>query len=475
MLTLLAAAALATLTAHTPVKPVAATLDATARATLDTAAARMGGIATLRSLQRLRVESITEWQRLSLDDRANPLISSYEWSTEFRDYAHPAWRYTRRFLGPTGWNEIVDLVVDSVAAIKNNGKWGPQNVAYVDERTEMFTFSPERLMMLAFDAPDAKSLPDTSMHATRYTRVRATINNFGTTLFFNKSEGGLALAQFRAAQPKDFGLAAFGVMDVSISYSRWQRVSRDVALNMPMQLDIHRVGKPYKRITILGVQLNPDFPADSLSMSDSLRTAFLALRGRAMYDLPVDTARIANDHFALFFTPGTPAGAVKLGGKWLFFEAGTAPMSIERSAAFLTRSDAATPIVGAILSQPGAQAGAVWLAEHKLSGWVTPGAKAYIDATMRGWKNTTRFQPVVSGSWIKIGTDSVRIESLDLPDYPNTAVIYSPTLQWVYSAPALTPLNIDRIAGFVKQRGWKVERIASARDIVGAPVPKRAP
>ncbi|MEO7999251.1 MAG: hypothetical protein ABI852_17500, partial [Gemmatimonadaceae bacterium] len=173
------------------------TSDATARSILDTAATRMGGIAALRSVQRMRVESMTEWHRTSLDSRSHPMVSSYEWSTEFRDYAQPAWRYTRRFLSATGWSEIVDLVVDSVAALKNNGKWGPQNVAYVDERTEVFTFSPERLMVFAYDAADALSLPDTIVQASAYRRVRATVNGFATTLLFGKRDGALAMDKLK--------------------------------------------------------------------------------------------------------------------------------------------------------------------------------------------------------------------------------------------------------------------------------------
>ncbi|MEO7997344.1 MAG: hypothetical protein ABI852_07860, partial [Gemmatimonadaceae bacterium] len=279
----------------------------------------------------------------------------------------------------------------------------------------------------------------------------------------------LAMAQFDAAQPRDFGLAGWGAMRVEIQYSQWQRL-RDVPINIPLQLNIYRVGKPYKRITILSALANATFAADSLTMSDSLRRAFLSLNNRAMFDLPVDSARVVNANFASFVTPGTPSGAIRIGGQWLMLEAGTAPISMERSVAFLNRSDAASPIAGALITQPSPQAGMVWLVQNGKSAWVTSGAKPYADATMRGWKRSERAREVMNGSWLRVGSDSVRVESIDLPDYPGTAVIYSPTLRWAYSALAVSPLITERILALAKLRGWNVERLASARDIVGAKV-----
>lgn len=450
----------------TPAKPV----QPAVRATLDTAVARMGGIDALRSIKRMRLESMTEWQRTSLDARPHAVVSSYEWHSEMRDYAQPAWRYTRRFLMPTGWLEITDLVVDSVAAIRNNGVWSPQNVAYVDERTEVFTFSPERLIVFAYDAADAKALTDTTELGVSYQRVRATINGFPTTLYFGKLDGALAMAKFRAAQPKDFGLAGWGEMDVMIRYSQWQRL-RDVPINMPMQMNIFRAGKPYKRIFNVNAIPNATFAVDSLTMPDSLRKAFLAMGNRAMFDLPVDSAKVLNTNFASFATPGTPAGAVRIGGKWLLLEAGTAPVSMERSVGFLDRADASTPVIGALVTQPSAQAGLVWLLQQGKQVWASSGAKPYVDATLRGWNRRERARDVASGSWLRVGTDSVRVESIDLPDYPGTAIVYSPTLKWAYSALAASPIITERIIAHMRTRGWNAERLANARDVVGAKVP----
>ncbi len=445
--------------------------DQPARGILNTAIDRMGGAVALRSVQRVRTETMTEWYRLTFDDRPHATASGYEWGTEFRDYALPAWRNTRRPLNANGFGaEIVNLVVDTVASVRFGGIWRPLNVAYVDERTELFTFAPERVLLLALDAPDASALTDTVIDHVTYRRVRATLRTFKTTLLFSRSDASLAAALFTAAQPHDMGLGGWGKMEVAIWYSRWVPL-RDVPITLPTQLDIYRVGKPYKRVITVGTTINPANAADSLAMPDSLRRAFLAAGQRGMLDLTLDSARITDERFAAFQTPGAPIGAIKLGGRWLMIEGGTVPLLAERAAAFLNRADANTPIAGAIVTMPVAHGGVQWFSERGLSTWVMPGAKQVVEAVKRGWKPGIRTSAITKGGWIRVGHDSMRVESMDLPDAPATAVLYVPSLRWLYSWAASAPRNVDAILAFARQRGWAVNRLGSTTSFAGKPVP----
>ena len=443
--------------------------DPAARAILDTAIARMGGSTALAAVERMRLEVMTEWQRTDFRTDRPSVILSYELSTELRDYTIPAWRYSRRFFSPNGTSGVVDLVSDSVAAMELNGRWRPQNVAYVDERDEVFTFAPERVLALARGATDARALPDTVIDGARYARVTATVGKFRPTLQFRRSDGLLARASFRAAQPNDFGLAPWGAMDVGITYSRWQKIPSS-SLVLPMQLDVTRVGRPYKRMTTISVAVNPSIPAESLAVTDSLRTAFLAASRKPMFDLPMDSARILDQAFAVFGAPGTPTGAVKVGGRWLLVEAGTAPLSIERSVAFLRRTDPAAALAGALITAPTGAGGVAWLWREHLTTWVTSSAQPFTAAALRGWSApTATVRPVTQRSWIRVGTDSAWVETIDLPDFPGTALVYVPTLRWAYAFPA-GPVQMDYIVDRVRQRGWRVDKIGSVRNFVGVPV-----
>ena len=443
--------------------------DPAAQAVLDTALAHMGGFSALSAVQRVELQVMTEWQRTEFSSRRSPVILSYELSTELRDYTIPAWRYSRRFFSPNGTSEVVDLVSDSVAAMGINGQWRPQNVAYVDERDEVFTFAPERVVRLAREAPDARSLADTMIAGVRYARVAATIARFHPILFFRRSDGLLALARVRVGQPNDFGLAPWGNMDVDFAYSRWQRIA-DAKLVLPMQIDVSRVGRPYKRMTTISAKINAVIPPESLAVTDSLRTAFLASSRRPMFDLPMDSARIVDGSFALFGAFGTPAGAVKIGGKWVLIEAGTAPLTIERSVNFLRRADPSVGVDAALITAPTGAGGVAWLTRQSIATWVTDAAAPFADAALRGWpKGSTRLRIASGQRWIRVGNDSLRVETIDLPDYPGATVVYVPSLRWAYSWPA-GPTQMDYVLAHLRERGWHVDRVGSARSFIGRPL-----
>jgi hypothetical protein len=443
--------------------------DPAAKAVLDTALARMGGLSALNAVERVELQVMTEWQRTDFDTRRPPVILSYELSTELRDYTIPAWRYSRKFFSPNGTAEVIDLVTDSVAAIGMNGRWRAQNVAYVDERDEVFAFAPERVVRLAREAPDASMLPDTVVAGVRYARVAATVARFHPVLFFRRSDGLLALARVTAGQPNDFGLAAWGMMDVEFAYSRWQRLP-DAKLLLPMQIDVSRVGRPYKRMTTISAKINPVIPADSLVIADSLRAAFLATSRRPMFDLQTDSARIVDGTFALFGSFGPPSGAVKIGGKWLLIEAGTAPLTIERSVNLLRRVDSSTSIAAALVTAPAGAGGIAWLTRQSIVTWITNTAAPFADAALRGWpKGNTRLRAATDQRWIRVGSDSLRVESIDLPDYPGATVAYVPSLRWAYTWSA-GPAQIDYVLAHIRKRGWHVDRIGSARSFIGTPI-----
>jgi hypothetical protein len=256
-------------------------------------------------------------------------------------------------------------------------------------------------------------------------------------------------------------------MDVDVWYSRWQKV--DSVLVLPTQLDIWRVGRPYKRMTTLAIAVNPVIPADSFAIADSLRASFLATARKPMFDLPVDSAHLVDGRFASFGTPGTPAGAIKLGGRWIVVEAGSAPLSIERSVAALKRADAAAVIGGALVTAASGSGGIAWLADQGAPVWIAGAARPYAHAALEGWRaHSAAMQEVATDRWISIGTDSIRIELVDLPDYPATPVIYAPSLRWVYAWPA-GPVQVAAVMEHARRRGWTVERAGSARSFA-APV-----
>lgn len=441
--------------------------DPRAAAALDTALARMGGADQLRQIERARFEMMTQWQRLSFDPSPYPDQPSYERHTDVRDYAVPAWRNTRRFSNGAAQMEITDIVRDSVGIrLGTTGTWGPLNVAYVDERREIFAFAPERLLLAARGATDLRALGDTTMGGAVHARVAATVAGFPTTLFLRRGDGFLAMARYHAAQVNDLGLAPWGDMEVEMWYSRWRNfpVAERGRIAYPTQWDVRRVGRPYKRLSVLAATFNGAATPDSFTVSDSLRGIYLAQHNAPMWDVPMDSARIIDGRFAAI---GRAAAAVKLGRTWVLLEGSATPMRTEREVRWLQGADAGAQIAAGIVTVPNAGLGGVaWLAERRLPLYTAPGATPAVTAILRNWRQPTAVTAIGAGRWLRIDGDSMWVEPIDLPDGRGALVAYVPSLRWLYSGLAVLPVQLDLVLAHARARGWAVERVGSLRAVV---------
>jgi hypothetical protein len=438
--------------------------DPKATAIIDTSIEHMGGAAALGGLTRVRLEMMTQWQRTSFDPRPYTDLPSYERHTEQRNYSLPAWRNYRRFAAGSSWREITDIVRDSVAIRQSNGTWAPLNVAYVDERRELFAFAAERVLLEAREAADLRALADTTIGGVVHARVAATVAGFPATLFFRRTDGLLAMARYLAAQPNDFGLVPWGKMEVELWYSRWTAGPNGTSL--PWQWDVKRVGRPYKRMTVLAFALDTA-TVDSFAISDSLRTAFFATANRPMQDLPLDSAKAIQPGIVRFAAFAFPAGAVKVGKSWLLLETGQAEVNAQRAVEWLGKNDSEGKVGGAVLSLPsGSNGGVVYLSKKQMPLYVGPGASPFVAAILKNHgRSLTKSAEISRGQWIRMAGDSVWIEPIDLPDAPASLLVYAPSLKWVYSAVATSPLHQRYLLDKLKAHGWTVERMGSIRDL----------
>jgi hypothetical protein len=449
---------------------------------LDRAIDQMGGAALLRRVERVRFESMVQWMRQTFEHRPyGDVVGSFERISDWRDYTLPAWRNTRRFVSaaPTSL-EIIDLVRDSAAARfapqgpNSAASWAPLNIAYVDERRELFAFAAERLLLAARAASDLGALADTVIDATSYARVSATIDGFPTQLFLRRTDGFLAAARYRAAQPNDFGLAPFGAMTVETWYGGWRSLPfpGGGTITYPMQWDISRVGVPYKRITVLGVRFDIPTPADSFAISDELRRGFVVTASTPMWKVPYDSARIIQDRFAQFGQPGPTMPAVKLGARWILLEAAVVPERAESNLAWLRSVEPSARIGAAVVTMPGAVPGGIaWFTRQELPVFVGEGARRAAQLVLDNWKAPSRSLRVVeTGRWIAFEGDSMWVEPLHVPGAPGGLLLWVPSLNWVYHAGAVAPLTVRLVQDIVRARGWPARWLGSARAVI-APFP----
>ncbi len=439
-----------------------------ALALLDRGIQRMGGDSLLRSVTAVRLDVLTLWHRTAFGTLPFPDQPSYEHNVELRDYTTRAWRNTRGFLPEAPGRSIVDIVRDTVGArygaTAPNAPpaWVPLNLAYIDERRELFITAPERLLLLARADARAATLPDTTIDATAYHRVSATLDGWRSVILLRSTDGLPAMVRFSADETNDFGLAPWGIMEVEYWYSGWQKVPPGVLL--PRQRDVRRVGRPYKRMTVLATTINPPVPADSFGFSDSIATAYLTTQRRPMWAVPLDSVAIQREHFAAFPPFVGLPGAVRVGGRWVLIETGQAAGSAERVAAWLRQATPETPIGAGIVTFPATGNGGVrWVVGQRLPLLVAPGAVPWVSRMLGGLRGTT---VVPAPAWVRVGSDSLWLEPLPVPDYNGTLAIYSPTLRWLYlpmaGSPVVADLQADLIARLAA-RGLPVEWIGSAR------------
>src|SRR5690606_15082544 len=219
--------------------------------------------------------------------------------------------------------------------------------------------------------------------------------------------------------------------------------------------------RPYKRITVLNATFDPAFAPDSFAVADSLRAAYAAVATRPMHDLPLDSARVVEADFAEFRTFGGPAGAVRVGGQWVILEAGQAPLSFERARDWLA-ANAPAPVAAVIAGQttPG-NGGAAAAVDAGIPVIAGPGAAPVLRAALQGYGRSASIEAVTGPRWLSIGSDSLRLETLDLPDAAGALLAWAPSLRWLYAPAALTPLDLRLVLERARQRGWAAERLGT--------------
>lgn len=436
---------------------------------LDRGIRHMGGQEALEAVHQVRFDMMTAWQRTSFDDVPSPGGQSFEQHVDVRDYRIPAWRNTRLWGFGGTMRTIVNVIRDSVAITDLGQGPRPLSIAYVDERRELFAYTPDRLMLWARGAPDLRADGDTVVANVPHTRVTATVNGIPMTLYLRSSDGLPSLVRFRRGALNDFGLVPWGVMDVDVWYSLWH--SYPEGISIPTQWDILRAGAAYKRMTVLNADFHPDFAPDSFAVTPEQRAAYLSSPAvRPMHDRALDSARVVDGFLADFRSFGSPAGAVRMGKSWLLLEAGQAPLNAARALEWL-EANTEYPVAGAVLGAASStllpHGGLPELLGRGIPTVVGPAASRLAQATLEGYGRSDAALDVArTGRWLVQSGDSAWVEPLDLPDVRGALVVWFPGHRWLYAPDAFTALDRTLVLELADERGWDVARMGSIRGIL---------
>lgn len=448
--------------------------DPAAEALVARSLARMGGDSLLRSITSLRMDVMTQWQRIGFADHPYADAPSYERHTDLRDYTTNSWRNTRFFLPSPAAS--VDIVRDTIGA-----RWfvppggaatiTPLNIAYVDERRELFAFAPERTLQLARASGAMRLLSDTVIDGAAHVRISATVDGFPAVWFVRRSTALLGMVRFIADETNDFGLAPWARQEIEFWYSGWTRYNPGVLL--PRQRDVRRVGRPYKRMRALALNINAAAPADSFAIPDSTATRYLSTEQRPMWNAPLDSVQFIEQSFVTFPPFVGNAGVVRIGGQWVLLETAQAEGAVNLLDTWLTKQTGAG-VSAAIIARPTSGNGGVrWFTARRKPTYVTPGVRPAM-RRMIGADAATHLQVVARPQWVRVGSDSLLLTPFELPDFGTALAVYSPTLRWLYTPFAGLPAyqtEHDTLLADLRARKLPVEWLGTVRSL-RAPAPR---
>ncbi len=293
-------------------------------------------------------------------------------------------------------------------------------------------------------------------------------------LVVRASDGLPAMVRYRAAMASDAQLAPYGTMEVEVWWSRWQKAPRPGSASVlyPMQADVNLVGRPFQRITTILADFTVPSTPDSFAINDSLRHAFFAgATSRPMWQtVPMDSGTVADGHFAASWRNLLGPIAVLVGHSWVMLLDAAVPLEARMSeAGWLERRVPGSKVGIGIVTRPGALGvGTGWLTGRGLPVYVAPSASRIVTLIGRNWGDTSSGLVLSKGRWIRLAGDSAWVEPVDLPTAPGSALLYVPSLKWVYSAGATGPTDATALVNRVRAHGWPVERIGSARNVNSA-------
>jgi hypothetical protein len=110
-----------------------------------------------------------------------------------------------------------------------------------------------------------------------------------------------------------------------------------------------------------------------------------------------------------------------------------------------------------------------WFADQRLPLYVAPGARAMARRILGPPPAGVRSTEIGTSRWVMVGTDSLWLERVELPDAPGALAVYSPAHRWLYAplmvGRPMVKAELDAMIARLRGRGLPVEFVGGARGI----------
>ena len=239
----------------------------------------MGGEARLRAVEGVRVEGIGHTHALEQSERfEGPWIVRYEQWSELRDVRNGRVRRTSlmRDYGSAEFAGGTLIVSGDVAAREVRAPDGqtrhapaPGSVERMRRRSDL---APERVLLLALDAPGLRAERDTVLAGVPHHVVSFPHDGGTLRLFLNSANGLPSLLESRRAHPDDYFWNVWGDVVLRTHLSNW--ALEPGGFRYPRQWTTEWEGKPYASVSVSSVRFDAPVPADSFAIPAETRAAY---------------------------------------------------------------------------------------------------------------------------------------------------------------------------------------------------------
>ena len=277
-----------------------------ARAVLLRAIEAVGGEAALTSIAALQIETIGHEYFIDQSERPEgPFVMRYVQTIERRDVAGGRSRIEsqQRFQQAPDWTPpgMATIVDADAAALQRGDRSLPAGRQAFEDGRERIELAPERVLLVALNAPDLARAPDVTVHGVTQRVVSFGWRGRRARLLIDAGDDVPTALELTADDT--FGI--WGLVTQTTYYSLWTLVPGGV--RYPMQTDREWNGVGASSATIVKMQVNPAIDLAAFTIPNDAKKAFAALP--SVYGIPaltLDTAKRTD----------VAPGVVQYGGSW---------------------------------------------------------------------------------------------------------------------------------------------------------------
>ncbi len=302
------------LSGQPPAGATAQRSGASASAWLAGAAAALGGEAKLRSLTGVELSGVSVWHQREQSERPEgPWVITFTDFTDLRNFAAGAVLRTARVRGYStpDWVDNKDwtsqsttLVVGDVGMRRANGTLAPAAAPW-DFADAPVAFGPERIVLAAIDAKDARADADEVLDGYAHHVVSFTADGARVRLILNVPSLLPKAVDITRSRPYDTFWAPWGDVTERVTFGVWTLEPEGV--RYPRLWEYSTAGQTDGTVTITRMRLNPAMHAEDFDVPADVRQRLITGR-RKIIDAPLGSPQRAARELA--------PGVVHVPGSW---------------------------------------------------------------------------------------------------------------------------------------------------------------